>query len=250
MPAIIKTLARPGIAINGILVALILFLGAMVGTLSMRSGPEPEEMTDMELRAALMSAGLTSGPLTAAGFSAQEAVNIVDAARAHLSSRIQSLRDAHETVQNANLALSALQTQVRHGTAGDNPAALLAAAQETVSNAFAARQVIWDEMFHAATTELELDPAKIQVVEAIRGNGAWKLPTEYLVSARNEPNWLGLRDALDNIRVADHLDQDPDQAAVQFIESVNQEPAVALARINMQNLTAVTEAWEDATFED
>ena len=247
MPAIIKSFARPGIALNGVLIGIVVLLGALIGAMSFPAPRTPEPMSPMELRAALMSCGLTAEPLAAAGISPEQAASLVDAARDHLAPTIQSLRDAHEAVQDANLALSDLQTAVRQGTAGEDPDGRLARARANIDTALAARAAIWSAMFDAAVADI--DPERIRVVEVIHANSRWKLPTQYLASSREEAAWVNLRDALDNIRVAERLGDSASDDAVRLIQETDAQTAVAQALVNLGNLPAVTAAWEDATFD-
>jgi hypothetical protein len=245
MPAIIQNLARPGLAINGVLIALIIALAAAVGALSFPKVPEPEPLSNMELRGALISCGLTAAPLAAAGLSPQQVVTLVDAARASLGENIVALRAAHEAVQDANTARAALQTRVRQGTAGENPGASLAAASSAITQAIAARQALWDALFDASTAGLA--PERIATIRQIHAHSGWKLPTEYLAAPREEAMWVSLRDALDNLRVSAQLGEEPADAAVQLVQTLDGETSVAQARVNLGNLEAVSAAWEDAT---
>lgn len=247
MPALIKTLARPGIALNGALIGIVVLLGALIGAMSFPAPRTPEPMTHMELRAALMSCGLTAESLAAAGVSPERAAAVVGAAREHLAPGIQALRDAHEAVQNAGRALGDLQTAVRQGTAGDDPEGRLSEARARIDAAIAARAAIWSGIFDAAA--IDIAPEQRQVIQAIHANSAWKLPAQYLVSDREEQAWVGLRDALDNIRVAARLGEAPRDDAVRLIQETDAQTAVAQALVNLGNRPAVTVAWEDATFD-
>ncbi|MBX3403603.1 MAG: hypothetical protein KF699_09365 [Phycisphaeraceae bacterium] len=253
MPEIIKRLAHRsplGLAFNGLLLALVIGLGALIAATAIRGPRSDDPLTNMELRAALISAGLTAEPLATAGLSPEQVEALVDAARAHLAPRIQPLRDAHFNVQVANRALADLQRAVRQGGV-ENPAGRLAQARSAITTALAARQAYWDGLFNAAVAESgQTAPTAPTVLRTIHANSGWKLPTQYLAVNREEAAWVALRDALDNIRVAEQLGTTPSEQAQQTVAQAQQASAVAQALVNLGNLPAVSQAWETATLAD
>jgi hypothetical protein len=123
-------------------------------------------------------------------------------------------------------------------------------ATANLATATSQRQAALDATFAAATANLS--EAARTTLTRIRASRAqdWSrdFPTEFLVIARQEAEWVSLRDCLANEHIAvkhpDLLSQD-DQAR---LATWRADPAVLAAKTALdQNLTAVTDAWNTAT---
>ena len=95
-----------------------------------------------------------------------------------------------------------------------------------------------------------LDSGKAATLATLHATGAqWDLPTQYLAGSHSEADWVNLRDALANDRIAtaQHIDPDPDSH--QLILSALADPNVAAANSNLaNNLVGVQSAWNTAVF--
>jgi hypothetical protein len=199
-----------------------------------------------ELKLALTRCGLDANSLTAAGLSSEDVSALVGDARQYMTEHPGALTAVDDTFASARQAAEALQHKIQSGQATEQEITSFPAAQSALTSATAARQGAVDAIFNAGTADLS--EAEKDTLNRIRANKAqWELPLEYLASERSEPQWVALRDALANERIAIRRDEDPDPAAATLLAQVRAEPAVANASANLTaNLTAITTAWNVA----
>lgn len=137
----------------------------------------------------------------------------------------------------------ALRRLVRSGQATPAQVLELAQAQQTLDTATTARQAVLDALFTAATSDLST--AQKDVLAEIRANARWKLPTEFLVIERTQPQWIQLRDLLMEEKICAKIGDTMDPASVTALAALRAAPAVATAKAQLDaNLAAVQAAWD------
>lgn len=200
----------------------------------------------VELMGVLARLQLTPRLLAAVGFTAGETSTLVGNARTHLDSRMGALRTLEAEINLQRRECDALRVRVQSGqasaqerTAYEAALAACAASDSALAQHLAATR-------SAALTAVQED--RRAALELAGDNMAGHdVPTQYLFSSRTEAEWVRLRNALANQRIALNRGQEPDQWCIALLASCNAEAATAAAVVNLSaNLQAVTEAWETA----
>ncbi len=90
--------------------------------------------------------------------------------------------------------------------------------------------------------------AQRETLTAIRANAHWKLPTEFLVVERTEAEWVELRAALANERIAARNEEAPNEQRQALLGTARANPAVAAAKTALDaNLATVKQSWNTVT---
>ena len=190
--------------------------------------------------------GLDAESLAAAGVSSSSVVPVVVAlsdAATNLSTPLAQL-DASYTA--ARSAMNAAQRKIQGGSASSEEVAAFPSLEQALTNAEAARTAAFDSLFTSAT--VNLTAAQRASLTSIRANRAWKLPVEFLVVAREEAEWVALRDALSNERLAAKNGEQPNAACQSLLGTARANASVAAARTALDtSLASVTSAWTTAT---
>ncbi len=193
----------------------------------------------------LLRAGLDPEALTAAGLSAGAVTTLISDAYGHLvdSPGVIDLADA--AYAQAKPECDRLERLVRSGRANPEEINACVAARMAVTLAESQRESLLGDMFSAGTWGLS--EAQRSTLAAIRSNSNWDLPTEFLVVDHTEAEWVQLREALANERIAAKLGEDPDPGAQAILAQFRSNPLVAVARANLDaNLDVVSSAWDQA----
>ncbi len=133
--------------------------------------------------------------------------------------------------------------QSGQGTSEDVDA--YAAAKIALALAESQRETVLGAILAAATSGLSASETNNQA--ALRSTSNWNLPTEFLVVDHSEAEWVQLREALANERIAAKLGEDPDPDAQALLATFRSDPLVAVAAANLDtNLPAVEAAWDTA----
>jgi hypothetical protein len=251
-----KTLARPGgivpiamaaAALAGaVLVSMSSYVNWSRSNLSMRTvSTLYEEPSPHEVEVAIRRAGLTPERLAAAGVGAQQVTAMVVAARTYLSDHQGDLDAADSTGGAARAERDRLQRLLESGLATENDIAALGAAQTQLDSAEAARDVILEGLYAAATSGIGGEARAALVM--LKAGSVWDLPTPYLAIERSQTQWVALRDDLANLRIAAQLGEEPDPGCEDDVMDANADPAVSAASTNLaNNLTDVSQAWTAA----
>lgn len=228
-----------------IALALLSASGAMVlsGTVDFAGSKSYSLLPDSDdLVLCLARVGLTPESVTAAGCSTQDAVELLNDAMNQLTPTYDALVDADNTLGKAQKSLDELERKIRAGTATLQEKQQHPASAATASTARAARDAVLDQLFTAAVTDLS-SGEKAMLAQA-RANSAWNLPVEYRVAEKSEAQYVTLRAALADVRIAAKLGEDPRPESLQAISAANAVAATAAATTNLNNLTSIKEAWE------
>ncbi|MEX2217665.1 MAG: hypothetical protein WD749_02805 [Phycisphaerales bacterium] len=216
--------------------------GMVAGTYTVHRHQDP--LSNQELGIALTRVGLAAEQLAAAGCTTQEVTALVGDARDHLGTNIQALRDAEQAWASAKAEVDRLTKLVRGGKHDQLNA--LTAARTAFTAADEERQGLLDNFYNASAGDLQ--EGKLTVLQTLKDHRMWDMPKQYLAAGRTEPEWVQLRDALANHRIAEARNEEPDPGAHTFLLSVQAEPAVSAAATNLLQLPAVTGAWNAAVY--
>lgn len=237
---------RPGSVLNIALGAIALIVAATLATLSgLPSGRAAMTPTAQHIEVALMEVGLSPETLAAAGLTAPAVTTLIGNAVEHLDEHFSALQDARSALGSARADHDRLQRLVQSGTASAQDLTAFASAKTALSQAQAALDAQRASLSTAATANLS-QPQRA-VLAAIAANARWDLPTPYLVSQRTQPQWVAIRDALANERIAAKLSEEPNPNAASLLLSIRAEQATATAMTNLSaNAATITTAWNSA----
>jgi hypothetical protein len=196
----------------------------------------------------LIRAGLDPKALAAGGVSSQSISTVLAAAATQMNSSPTALSIADDAYATARTQVDHLTSQIQSGHGTQEDISALATATADIATATAARQDALDAIFNAATQNLT--QAQQLALSKIRSNRSWDLPLEFLVVDRPQEQWVAVRDALANERIAVDLPGTLNQAAQAGLAVWRSDPAVASAKSSSDaNLTAVTASWNSAAGE-
>lgn len=242
--------SRKAFTISRVVAAIALFIAAS-SLLIANAGWFPRFMappTPQELDLALRRAGLGPEQVTAAGADALDIGDLFENAYAHLDN------NATYTLAASNLAAAKAQYQdllreVRSGVA-------IAQQQEDFATATAAYSDAQDDWADAqanfiAAATADLVSEETDVLDQLRANQRWhSLPLEFSVVERTEEQWVELREALANERIAEEAQQAPDQDAQLLLSQLRIQTNVSAAAAHLNsNLITNNSAWQNEMME-
>ena len=199
----------------------------------------------MDFKVKLLRAGLDARALCAAGVASNSVLATLQAAADSMNGAPTALASADTTYATARNTADSLLRTIQSGKATQEELANYASAQSALQSAESARQSVLDAYFNAAIANLP--NAQRLALGNIRANSSWGFPSEYLVVSRSEAQWVALRDALSNERIAVELPDTLSPSAQELLATVRADQSVAAARTNVQgNLTSVTLSWNTA----
>ncbi len=241
--------AATAVVVVGLVAVTSLSRSASKLSPSATSSPRPAlfvPATNAELAVVLHTLGLDPATLAAAGVTPGETTTLVGNMRSHLSTHMDGFRSADNDCGAARNEYDRLLRLVQAGLAGQEDRTAWATAPGTLSTAIAARQSLRDAAFTAAADGLS--GAKVSAITTARANHAsWDLLLPHMFTNREQVDWVTLRDALSNQRIAAKHGDSTDPAAQGIIMAADAQPATALARANLEaNLATVTAAWNQA----
>jgi hypothetical protein len=190
--------------------------------------------------------GLTPEALAAAGLGEAGTMSVGGAAQLANAGLVSSLRDLDHTVGQARNARDAAERKIQSGKASPEEIAAFPGLEQAFATASAARDTAVNGLFAAATEGL--NSTQRATLTAIRANAHWKLPTEFLVVERTEAEWVELRAALANERIAARNEEAPNQQCQALLGTARANPAVAAAKTALDaNLATVKQSWDTVT---
>ena len=80
----------------------------------------------------------------------------------------------------------------------------------------------------------------------LKASRDWSHPVQYKAANRSEADWVHLRDALANVRIANKLGEQPDPEAVELVARAAAHPSVVAARVALNKLPLIQIQWENA----
>jgi len=224
---------------------LVVSAGALAFALGGGGGSEPVDPPPPPANTAfarvLLRLGLGADTLAAAGVSSQQATALVTAVEgAHAPATLAS-RD--EAFIAAKQACDRLRRTVQGGRGSQEDVTALRTAETTLADATASRDAYLASLRSSGLATLS--EGQSTLVERIRANRIWALPTQYLVKDRSEPDWVRLRDSLASKRISEEDEEEEFAASAQsHLAAVDAEAEVAAAKVNLDsNLAAVQIAW-------
>jgi hypothetical protein len=198
-----------------------------------------------DFKVKLIRAGLEPRALCAAGVSSGVILTALQAAADNMNGAPTSLDSADASYATAVNTADALARRIQSGKASQEEIASYPAARTALASAQSAQQSVLDGYFNAAVANLP--NAQRLALANIRANKGWELPAEYLVVNRTETEWVALRDALANERIAVELPGTLSQSCQALLATVRADGSVSAALTNVQNsLTSVTNSWNTA----
>ncbi|MDP1793333.1 MAG: hypothetical protein Q8K63_04265, partial [Acidimicrobiales bacterium] len=196
MPRFVRSpvtlLGAVGVAL---LVALLLPASARVASTT----PTPTLVTPT-IQDMMMRAGLDPEALAAAGVAPSQLWSCAGSLAASPAAAPGALAQIDSAVEGARAAHDELERKVQSGLASESDATQLVAARQALEAAITARQANDDTLYAAGTASL--NATQRATLAAIRANRSWSLPVEFLTVNRTEAEWVTLRKALANERIA------------------------------------------------
>ncbi len=198
------------------------------------------------VRSQLHGVHISPQTLAASGVVAGAVQGIVSNAAAHLEAHGPALQAARSQAGGHAATIRGLERKQRSRTITPAEAATLANARTSLAAARTALANGEDALFTAALAGLTADQQGR--LSQIRGNADWDVPIQYKAVARTEAQWVALRQALANARIASAQDTDPDQDCADLISDCTNSYHVTLAAQAVTlNLDAITAAWNNAS---
>jgi hypothetical protein len=225
-----------------VLIPLVMHLSS-----SFARGPrQSPPVSASDLQVALLRAGLGAETLTAAGVSSQEVSTIVTNAKNELVAHPTRISEDDAAFASARASADALGRKIESGQASQQEIASYATATAALESAQSERAAALDAVFSAAT--VSLNQTQIGLLQKMQANRAWKMSTEFLTVDRTEAEWLGLRDALSNERIAAKYGNEANAGCQTLLSTARANQTVAAAKASMvANLATVSSAWDVAT---
>lgn len=200
----------------------------------------------VSLGVVLHRTGLTPEAIAAAGLGAAGTVSIGGAAQLAHAGLVTSLRELDHAVGQARNARDAAERKIQSGKASAGEVAAFPGLEQAFASASAARDSAVNGLFASAAAGLS--PTQRATLAAIRANAQWKLPTEFLVVDRTEAEWVELRAALANERIAARNGEAPNPQCQALLGAARANPAVAAAKTALNaNLASVKQSWDEVT---
>jgi hypothetical protein len=190
----------------------------------------------------LIRAGLDPKALAAAGVASSSVSSVLSAAASQMNSAPTALSSADDALASARVSVDHLTSQIQSGHGTQDDITALATANSSLATATSQRQAALDAIFSSATANLT--DAQKTALSKIRANRSWDQPLEFLVVDRAESQWVQVRDALANERIAVTLPDSLNQTAQSNLSTWRSDPAVAAAKSSLDaNLSSVTSSW-------
>lgn len=235
----------PAIIVLGIVIAVLFVKVQSIQQSRARASMLLLAPTADELAAAMLRIGLGPAQLTAAGGSPSTVATVVGDSLDEMIANPAAIELADAAFAESKQQCDLLKRVIQSGQATPEQIDAYAVAMTQLSLAEAQRQSVLNGLVSSATESL--NESQQSTLAAIRGNGNWDLPIEFLTVDRTEPQWVQLREALANERISAKLGQEPDPEAQSLLQQLRSDPSVATAKANLDaNLTVVTVAWEQA----
>ena len=223
---------------------IILLLSAGLGSYLFVARPVPVENHE-DLATALLRAGLSPEAIAAAGCSAADCEDVIEAANFELVNADPSLAAVDASYASARVEHDRLKRLIQSGKGSDEDVASYQTAKTDLENAEAAREALMDDLFEAACGELT--EAQAGALTTIRGNAHWGLPMQYLAADRTQQEWVDLRDALANVRISADFGEEPAAECVSMIDTCDLDAGVSSAKSGLDTYcSAVEAAWDGA----
>jgi len=199
-----------------------------------------------ELAPTLLRVGLAPEALAASGASAADTTQAAADLDAWLADHSGEIAAADAAWATANQAAETIKRKVKSGQATPEEVAGLPSLETTRDAAAATRDGLLAGAFDAATASLTA--AQASALSTIHANSSWNLAVHFLVVDRTQEDWVALRNALDEKRIATKYGESVSAESLAVISAALGSTAVATAKVNVDtNVAAIEAAWNAAT---
>jgi hypothetical protein len=203
------------------------------------AGPTAEEIEEI-----FRLAGVSPKSIAAGGVRPSDVAGIVEDGLEDLLPSYESIAQAKTGHALVRAQFERLDRLVRGGRATEQERADRDAAAQALSQSRGELDAALESLRAAVVSSLPAGQAgAILSVAAQRG---YALPAEYLTVVRDGSEWVSLRDALADIRIADRLGRSPAPLSVQTVLQADAHPRVAAAKVGLESLAQVRAAWDEA----
>ena len=195
----------------------------------------------VELQDAMLLAGFDVKALTAVGVSANLLPSFIAAFRDTYASQAATLDQADAAFSTARVTSDALRRTIESGKGTQEDVTAYQVQVHVMDTVKAAR----DAALAAARAPAEalLSQTQRGQLARIRTNRTWELPMEFLLVDRTEVQWVALRGALANEKIAPRYGEETAPAHASVLSSARSNSDVALAKSRLDtNLAAMQSA--------
>lgn len=200
-----------------------------------------------ELSRVLIAAGITPKCLAAAGVAPERVGAIIADAREYLAGPGSGLLAVLNNARDTRVSAQRLERRVASGVARPEERMAYSTAVANRDSARTGREAALDGFFQAACARLP--QSSTTTLRNIHANRNWELPMQYLAvepNTRTEAEWVALRDALAHVRICSSSGDTPNGDLLGIVTTANANSAVSAAAAGLQNLDAITSAWNNA----
>lgn len=242
MPRFAQTLlTASAIAVSLPFVTASVLSGPFMPTVGLTQTSSPSAL----LAPTLLRLGLDAKAFAAAGCSASSVVAAAVALDAFIAAAPNDIPNADAVWTTANLEVEAVKRKINQGIASASEVASLANLETTLAGATTVREGLLANAYTMATAGLST--SQVDLLEAIQSNSEWSLPTYFLVVQRSQIQWVTLRNALDEQRIAAKYEEPVSATSLATISAALGDPAVSTAKVNVDtNLANIQTAWTAA----
>jgi len=233
--------------VSGLLVAALLGLPTTAAPILAPPSPSLEATTpSADLAPTLLRVGASPEALAASGASTSDTAQCAADLDAWLADHPGEIAAADTAWATANQAAETIKRKVKSGQATAEEAASLPGLEATRDAAAATRDGLLADAFDAATASLTA--AQASTLSTIHANSSWNLAVHFLVVDRTQEDWVSLRNALDEKRIAEKYGESISAESLTVISADLSDSAVATAKVDVDtNLAAIEAAWNAAT---
>jgi hypothetical protein len=201
-------------------------------------------LTD-DVDTALIRAGLDPQALAAVGVSANAVSGIVASFRDAMELEPVRLSTADTQYSAARVESDRLRRLIESGKGSAQDVTSYQTQVQALTTATSARASALAAFKTAATQNLSAN--QIAMLGRIKANRVRELPVEFLVIDRSDAEWVSLRDALANERVAAKHGEEPDAAQQAALATWRSNASVSAAKVSLDtNGATVKAAWTAA----
>jgi len=201
---------------------------------------QPPTITAVELTDGMLRAGFDAKALTAVGLTSNGVAAFITAYRDSLATQLAAIDAADTSFDAARVASDALRRKIESGKGSGEDVTAYQTQMSAMNSAKASR----DAAFVSARTPVEalLTSEQRAQLARIRVNKTWELPMEFLLVDRTEVQWVALRDALSNEKIAPRYGEEVAPQHASVLSAARSNPDVALAKTRLESSLASVEA--------
>ena len=192
----------------------------------------------------LFLAGVSPEWLASAGVLHSGVAAVVEDGLAEIATRYSGLEQSLEQYTSARSQYEQLDRLVKGGRATEQQKQDRNTAAQTMQTADAAVQTALGAIYAASVDSLTTD--QVAVLDTLAADGTRVLPIEYRTVTRSGADWVALRDALADIRIAAKYGEQPQAESVQIVALADSHARVAAAKVGLSSLPLIQAAWDTA----